>query len=139
MITSQCADYLAKAQRSLLGAESELEQKRFDNAVNRAYYACFQAAVAALIAVRVPVQTTEGGTVSHKAVRGSFTDLLIRRRKLYPVSLARTLQDLLHDRIVADYQAAGVSATVATTSVHCSRVFVREVVFRLQDESSKEL
>ena len=41
--------YLAKAKASLAGAQSELEQRRFDNVANRAYYACFQAAVAGLI------------------------------------------------------------------------------------------
>jgi uncharacterized protein (UPF0332 family) len=41
--------YLAKAQSSLAGAQSELAQQRFDNAANRAYYACFQAAISALL------------------------------------------------------------------------------------------
>jgi len=41
--------YLAKARASLAGARSELEQHRFDNAANRAYYACFQAAIYALL------------------------------------------------------------------------------------------
>jgi uncharacterized protein (UPF0332 family) len=37
--------YLAKAEESLLGAISELEQGRYNNSANRAYYACFQAAI----------------------------------------------------------------------------------------------
>jgi uncharacterized protein (UPF0332 family) len=40
--------YLAKAEESLLGAVSELDQGRYNNSVNRSYYACFHAAVAAL-------------------------------------------------------------------------------------------
>jgi hypothetical protein len=40
--------YLIKAEESLRGAESEFAQGRYNNAANRCYYACFQAAVAAL-------------------------------------------------------------------------------------------
>jgi len=40
--------YLAKAEESLVGAASELAHGRYNNSVNRAYYACFQAAIAAL-------------------------------------------------------------------------------------------
>jgi uncharacterized protein (UPF0332 family) len=42
-------DYLAKAQESLAGADSELAHRRFNNCVRDAYYACFQAAIAALL------------------------------------------------------------------------------------------
>ena len=42
--------YLWKALASLAGAELELASDFFNNAVNRAYYACYQAAVAALVA-----------------------------------------------------------------------------------------
>lgn len=58
-------NYPTKAKDSLQGAESEFTQARFDNAVNRAYYACFQAAVAALLAADVPMQTAGGGVTSH--------------------------------------------------------------------------
>ena len=40
--------YLIKAEEILRGAESELAQSRYNNAANRCYYACFQAAVATL-------------------------------------------------------------------------------------------
>jgi uncharacterized protein (UPF0332 family) len=40
--------YLIKAEETLRGAESEFAQGRYNNAANRCYYACFQAAVAAL-------------------------------------------------------------------------------------------
>jgi hypothetical protein len=62
--------YLAKARTSLAGAQSELEQRRFDNAAIRAYYACFQAAVAALIwaGFRPP----GAGTWDHGFVQARF-------------------------------------------------------------------
>lgn len=41
--------FLGKAERSLAGAESELDLGRYDNSANRAHYACYQAAFAALL------------------------------------------------------------------------------------------
>ena len=41
--------YLAKATQSLLSAESEFINGRYDSCANRCYYACFQAAIAALL------------------------------------------------------------------------------------------
>ena len=43
------AIYLAKAEESLTGAESEYANRRYQNCANRAYDACYQAAVAALL------------------------------------------------------------------------------------------
>jgi uncharacterized protein (UPF0332 family) len=40
--------FMAKALECLAGAESELANKRYNNCANRAYYACFQAAIDAL-------------------------------------------------------------------------------------------
>jgi uncharacterized protein (UPF0332 family) len=41
--------YLAKATESLLSAESEFVNGRYNSCANRCYYACFQAAIAALL------------------------------------------------------------------------------------------
>lgn len=41
--------FLEKALESLIGAESEFINGRYNNCANRCYYACFQAAIAALI------------------------------------------------------------------------------------------
>jgi uncharacterized protein (UPF0332 family) len=41
--------YLSKANESLAGATSELVNGRYNNTANRAYYAVFQAAIAALM------------------------------------------------------------------------------------------
>ncbi len=40
--------YLLKAEESLAGAESEFINGRYNNTAGRCYYACFQAAIAAL-------------------------------------------------------------------------------------------
>lgn len=41
--------YLAKALESLAGSESEFANQRHNNCANRCYFACFQAAITALI------------------------------------------------------------------------------------------
>jgi uncharacterized protein (UPF0332 family) len=43
----EAQDYLAKAQGSLAGADSELAHRRFNDCARNAYYACFQAAIVA--------------------------------------------------------------------------------------------
>lgn len=128
---SESEQYLAKAQQSLLGAESEFQNKRLDNATNRAYYACFQAALAALSAAGVPIQRDKGGTISHQAVQRNFSGLLIKRRKLYPSSLRSVLQDVLKRRTTADYQMMSVSKKRAERVLRLSKRFVGEIESRL--------
>jgi uncharacterized protein (UPF0332 family) len=130
--------YLPKAKQSLQGAESELAQARFDNAVNRAYYACFQAAVDALIAANVSVQTETGGVISHKQIHSNFAELLIRRRKVYSSQLRNVLQDLLRDRILADYRTAPISSNKAARAVRQAQLFVGEIATRLQAQDDIE-
>jgi hypothetical protein len=50
--------YLAKAAESLLSAESEYVNGRYNSCANRCYYACFQAAIAALLQEGIYLVTT---------------------------------------------------------------------------------
>lgn len=123
--------FLAKAEASLAGAESELQQGRFDNCANRSYYACFQAAVAALIRAGFG-PSGKDGEWSHSAVQAQFVGELINRRKRFPASLRSTLghnMDLRHD---ADYDTVHVSAIQARRSVNRSREFVATVRAHLE-------
>ena len=92
--------YLTKAEESLAGAESEHANSRFNNCANRAYYACFQAAVA--------------GT-------------LISQRKLYPSELRDALERLFGLRQAADYAPAGVSQTQSSRALQRSQMFVQAI------------
>lgn len=118
--------YLVKARASLAGAQSELEQRRFDNAANRAYYACFQAAITALVRAGV----RPGGkpaTWEHAFVQSRFVGDLINRRKLYPSHLRETLAATISLRHKADYQADPVTATQAIRAVNRAAIFVEAV------------
>jgi uncharacterized protein (UPF0332 family) len=118
--------YLAKARASLDGARSELEQRRFDNVANRSYYACFQAAVAALIwaGLRPP---GGAGTWDHGFVQARFVGELINRRKLYASDLRDTLSATMRQRHKADYQYDSVTADQAIRMVRRATRFVEEV------------
>jgi uncharacterized protein (UPF0332 family) len=94
--------YLAKATESLLTAESEFANGRY----NRCYYACFQAAIAALLREGIRPR----GQWSHAFVQAQLVGVLINQRKRYDPQLRRVLSDnqTLHDQ--ADYRAELVTA-----------------------------
>ena len=54
--------FLVKSAESLAGAESEYANGRFNNCANRAYYACFLAAVAALMREGISPKPVGGDT-----------------------------------------------------------------------------
>ena len=72
--------FLRKARESLDSAEDDLARDRYNACARNAYYAAFQAAVAALIAQGIrPVSRWE-----HEFVQARFSGMLVRRRKIYP-------------------------------------------------------
>jgi uncharacterized protein (UPF0332 family) len=95
--------YLRKAEDSLTGAESEFANGRYDNCANRAYYACFQAAIAALLreGIRPPGQATRWG---HDFVQARFVGDLINRRRMYLAPMREALFRGMELRQTADYK-----------------------------------
>ncbi|MGH2616163.1 MAG: HEPN domain-containing protein [Thermomicrobiales bacterium] len=91
--------YWRKAIESLAGAESELANGRFNNAVNRAYYAAFQAAIAALLREAI---WSRDGRWAHTFVYSEFVGKLINRRHRYRSGMRNTLRELLELRHRAD-------------------------------------
>lgn len=113
-------DYLRKATESLAGAESEYASERFNNCANRAYYASFQAAIAALL--REGIRSAKGNW-SHAFVQTQFASQIINRRHRYPSALRSTLSDILTLRLTADYDPDPVSRAEANRSLRRSREF----------------
>jgi uncharacterized protein (UPF0332 family) len=118
--------FLSKAQASLAGAESEAANARYDNCANRAYYACFQAAVAALLRAGIQSPNPQGHW-SHTFVPGQFVGQLINRRKLYPTALRDTLPHTYQLRQAADYTDDLVTQTQALRALRRAREFVLAV------------
>lgn len=119
--------YLRKAEESLEGAESEFANGRYSNCANRCYYACFQAAIHALIVETEALLTTSNRPWSHSYVQAQFAGELINRRKRYPAGLRRTLVENLALRERADYAVRPASETQALRALRRSRAFVTAV------------
>lgn len=124
-------DYLAKAHENLTGAESELQHGRTNSCARSAYYACFHAAIAALLHEGLTTPEPARGW-GHDWVHASFVGQLIQRRKLYAANLRRTLPDLLALRHRADYRATHVSQREAQRAVHSAQALVQAVTAYVQ-------
>jgi len=84
---------------------------------NRCYYACFQAAIAALLAEGIRAR----GQWSHEFVQGQFVGVLINQRHLYETQLRRVLADNQTVREKADYRPELVNATQASRALRRTR------------------
>ena len=115
--------YLTKAIESLLTAESEFANGRYNSCANRSYYACFLAAIAAIL--------TEGirpaGQWNHQYVQAQFVGVLINKRKRYESELRRVLADNQSLRDKADYRPEFVTATQASRALRRTRQFVTAI------------
>lgn len=118
--------FLTKAEESLAGAESEHANSRYNNVANRCYYACFQAAIHALIqaGIQPPGRRDEWG---HDFVQAQFNGQLINRRKLYPADLRTTLTETYALREVADYKRDRVPERRAARAVRRAEDFIEAV------------
>jgi uncharacterized protein (UPF0332 family) len=115
--------YLTKATESLLTAESEFVNGRYNSCANRCYYACFQVAIAALLREGIRPR----GQWSHQFVQAQLVGVLINQRKRYDPQLRRVLADNLILRDQADYRPALVTATQASRALRRSRLFINAV------------
>ncbi len=114
--------YLEKARESLDSAESELANRRYNCSANRAYYACFQAAVFALLSIGV--RRSRSGKWRHEYVKGQFATEFIHRKKRYPAELAVIFERCYKLREQADYEDYSVSKPQAERQFRAARTFV---------------
>lgn len=98
--------WLSKAEEALAGAGAEATERRYDNAANRLYFACFQAAIAALVHAGVRPERSEW---KHSDVQAEFNGILVKRRHLYPSDFRGLLNELGGLREKADYESQRVS------------------------------
>jgi uncharacterized protein (UPF0332 family) len=117
------AIYLTKAMESLLTAESEFINGRYNSCANRCYYACFQAAIAALLNESI----RPAGQWNHQFVHAKFVGVLINQRKRYDAQLRRVLSDNQSLRDRADYRPEFVTATQASRALRRTRLFVTAI------------
>lgn len=114
---------LEKANEFLQAAQRCLREGWYNSAVNRVYYAMFQAARTALASVGI-----EQAQWSHSALHATFAMELVRRRKVYPLSLVHALTEAMEQRHMADYSDTQISRRRATRTVHVAEDFVSRVM-----------
>src|SRR2546426_6748137 len=93
-----------RAQASLQAAELCLAHGLVDSAVNRAYFALFQAAICAL-----ERRGLRRRAWTHQGVHSDFVQRFVPRRKLVPASFARALPSRMHLPHIPHYPQTGVS------------------------------
>jgi len=120
------AEFLKKAQDNLTLAKHCLEQGWYDASANRAYYAAFQAAIAALAKQGIVSEKND-----HKWVQATFSRELINRRKIYPSRLKSYLSDMLTLRNRADYSEVSVSQKKAAEQFARAEDFVETLTKEL--------
>lgn len=124
---SDADSYLTKAHESPMSAESDFHSERYSSCANRCYYACYQAAVAALLSDGI----RPSGKWAHKFVHAQFSGQLVHRRKRYAPEFRRTLIDALALRRIADYNVELVTQAKVRPVIPQTRAFVRAVAERL--------
>lgn len=124
--------YLEKAKGNLKVAQLTLDAGEYDASVSRAYYAVFQAALAALL--KLTDYRRKGRYWDHGDAQAQLNRRLIRQQKALPSQLARVAEDLINLRHIADYETNRVSAQVAHRSFSKAKSFVDAVEARLGDE-----
>jgi len=115
-------DLIAKAGRAAESARMLLDAGDTDGACNRAYYAMYDAARAALLASSAPVDPeiarTHGGLIS------AFSLHLVKPGRI-AVDLGKALNKAEDLRLVADYRDDAVEAEAAAWAVREAKRFVK--------------
>jgi len=119
-------EFLTKAKENFKAAEVLFEHQLYNAAVNRAYYAAFQAAIAALADQGIAIERR-----GHAAIQANFATELIQRRKRYPGHFRAYLMDLQSVRDDADYKLKSVSSRVARRQLNKAREFVEAIAMEL--------
>lgn len=110
-------DVMAKAVQAVASARLLLATGDTDGACNRAYYAMFDAARAALLASGHEIGKT------HKGVLHAFSEHLIKTARL-PKETGRQLKHAETFRYVADYEGISVEPDDASSMVEQAITFV---------------
>lgn len=115
---------MAKAERALASAELLLSSGDVDGACNRAYYAMFDAARAALLVVQAPVPSEVART--HSGLISAFSLHLVKTG-LVAVEHGRSLNKVEDLRLIADYRGDLVDLDKAAWALEQACNFLQAV------------
>ncbi len=116
--------YISKAERALATARLTLQAHDGDGACDRAYYAMFNAAHAALFALGA--ESNARPIKTHSGLVAKFGQDVVVAGHL-PADCGRDLANVQKYRQVADYTAESVDAADATWSVDRAAAFVAAI------------
>lgn len=119
-----------KAQSALGAAQLLLDNDFPDDACNRAYYAMFDAARAALLTVRAPVEAEQART--HSGLISAFGQHIVKARIL-PAELGKSLNRAHEVRLLADYSGDPIDILQAVELVRGAKAFVLAITALIND------
>lgn len=118
------AELMAKSRQALVSAQFLLNAADPDGACNRAYYAMFDAARAALLVADTGVPAEVSRT--HSGLISAFSLHLIKTG-LLPVELGKSLNKVEDLRLIADYKGEPLELADAAWAVEQAGIFVEAV------------
>jgi uncharacterized protein (UPF0332 family) len=118
------AAYIGKAERALSAARVLLSAKNAEGTCNRAYYAMFDAAHAALLASKAVIP--EAGTKTHSGLIGAFGKHLVQAGFM-DAEHGRSFNQVHRLRQLADYTGDPVGVDDATWAFDQAERFVAAV------------
>jgi len=117
-------DLIGKASRAAVSARLLLDAGDLNGACNRAYYAMFDAARAALIDSGAPVQSEVGRT--HSGLISAFSLHLVKTGQVR-IEYGKALNKVAEIRLIADYTEDEVTAETARWAVEQALEFIEAV------------
>ena len=117
-------EHLCKAERTLAAARLLLANGDFEGACNRAYYAMFDAARAALLWVNAPVPAEVART--HSGLITAFS-LHVVKPGLVAIDHGRALNKVEDLRLIADYRGDPVTLENAAWALEQAQAFLAAV------------
>jgi uncharacterized protein (UPF0332 family) len=118
------AGLIARARRSAASAKLLFDAGDLNGACNRAYYAMFDAARAALLVGDVPVNSEAIKT--HSGLIAAFS-LYVIKPGLIPAHYGRSLRQVDQIRLIADYSDEGVDRERGLSAIEQASHFIEAV------------
>ncbi|MDP2759656.1 MAG: HEPN domain-containing protein [Sideroxyarcus sp.] len=115
-------DLMVKARQAVASAKVLLHAGDVDGACNRAYYSMFDAARAALLFSRAPVELDDIKT--HSGLIATFGLHLVKTGQV-PVELGKALNKVEDLRLIADYKGEQVLPEKAAWAVQQAEIFIQ--------------
>lgn len=114
-------ELMLKAKRAASSAKILLDSGDVDGACDRAYYAMFNAARAALLVANAPVPEEIAKT--HNGLISAFSLHLVKTQRV-PIEFGRMLNKIEDLRMIADYKGDPLEIEKAAWAVEQSHLFI---------------